>query len=478
MMHDNDGEHKMTMDDRRQMLHMHHMQTLWIYWTLILLGCWMILSPLTFAYDISVVQPSGGRSVWLSLNERVSALKWSDITSGIILIIFGWRSLLPNRPISLWICCFTGIWISIAPLLFWAPTAAVYLNDTLVGMLVISLSILIPGMPNMMMYMKMGSEVPEGWSYNPNSWPQRWIMIVTGFLGFIVSRYLAAFQLGYIDTVWDPFFGDSSQQVLNSNMSHSLPISDAGLGALAYTFEFLMGYMGSPSRWRTMPWMVALFGILVIPPGLVHIFLVISQPLTVGAWCFFCLIAAGIMLPMIPLEVDEVIAMGQYMIQATRKGEKFWKVFWKGGEPVEINSDERSPDLMMLNEKPMALIKASIWGVSFAWRLAVAAAVGCMVMVLPALFHLPIKSTAAYIDHLAGAMIVVVSIISLGEVVRSFRFVNLLIALAIAVVPWFILPGNTGFCIINTIAGVIVAVLSIKKGIITEQYGLWHKYIR
>lgn len=50
-------------------------------------------------------------------------------------------------------------------------------------------------------------------------------------------------------------------------MSHSLPVSDAGLGSLAYTIEFLMGYMGATSRWRTMPWMVTIFGILVIPLG-------------------------------------------------------------------------------------------------------------------------------------------------------------------------------------------------------------------
>ena len=96
------------------------------------------------------------------------------------------------------------------------------MNDTLVGALVMGLTVLIPGMPNMIMYMEMGSEVPPGWSYNPSSWPQRWIMIVTGLAGWMVSRYLAAFQLGYIDTVWDPFFGSSSIEVLNSSMSHSL----------------------------------------------------------------------------------------------------------------------------------------------------------------------------------------------------------------------------------------------------------------
>jgi hypothetical protein len=50
-------------------------------------------------------------------------------------------------------------------------------------------------------------------------------MIALGFFGWIVSRYLGAFQLGYIDYAWDPFFGNSSMEVLNSNMSHSLPIS-------------------------------------------------------------------------------------------------------------------------------------------------------------------------------------------------------------------------------------------------------------
>ena len=268
MMHmdkkENDHHHmemddmEMTTDQRSQMLHSHHMQTLWIYWMVVLLGIWMILSPLTFDYGKAVVEPSGGRSVWLSLAHRIQAMEWSDMISGVLLLFFGYRALTPNRPISVWICCFIGIWLNMAPLIFWSPSAAAYLNDTLVGMLVISLTILIPGMPNMIMYMKMGSEVPPGWSYNPSSWPQRWIMIVTGFLGFIASRYLAAFQLGYIDTVWDPFFGSSSESVLNSAMSHALPISDAGLGSLAYTLEFLMGFMGSPSRWRTMPWMVAL----------------------------------------------------------------------------------------------------------------------------------------------------------------------------------------------------------------------------
>ncbi len=485
MMHMNDpkesdkgnGNMDMSMQDRKQMLHMHHMQTLWVYWMIILLGCWMILFPLTFSYAKGVVTPGGGREIWLTLQQRIGIMKWGDIVSGILLVVLGWRMLKPNRPVEGWLCCLVGVYLSIAPLLFWSPTAAGYVNGTMVGILVVSLTILIPGMPNMIMYMKMGSEVPPGWSYNPSSWPQRWIMIVLGFLGFVVSRYLAAFQLGYIDNMWDPFFGISSEQVLNSTMSHSLFVSDAGLGALAYTFEFLMGFMGSPSRWRTMPWMVALFGVLVIPLGLVHIFLVISQPLAVGAWCTFCLGAAAIMLPMIPLEIDEVVAMCQHVVQAMRRGEKFWPVFWKGGEPVEMNKDERSPELMQLPDNFGKVFKASVWGMTVPWTLLASAVIGVALVALPAIFTMPVKASAADINHLCGALVVVVSVISMGEVVRAGRYANVFLGLAIAVLPWFMGDATATFKIIDAVAGVVVAALAIPRGVIKEKYGLWQRFV-
>ena len=468
----------MSNEQREEMLHMHHMQTLWIYWAIIILGVWMVMSPLTFDYGRAVAEPSGGRDVWLSLSQRISFMKWSDILSGLGLIFFGWRSLIPNRPISVWIACFIGIWLSMAPLIFWSPSAVAYLNDTLVGALVIALTILIPGMPNMIMYMKMGSEVPPGWSYNPSSWPQRWIMIVLAFVGWMASRYLGAFQLGYIDHAWDPFFGDSTKQVLNSKMSHSWPISDAALGSLAYTFEFLMGFMGSPSRWRTMPWMVFFFGILVVPLGLVSIFLVISQPLSVGAWCTICLVTAIIMLPMIPIELDEVIAMGQHMVQAKRRGDSVWKVFWKGGEPFEHNKDERSPELMEFPQKPLKIYKASIWGMSFPWTLTVSTILGIWLMFAPGVFGVPIKAMAADINHMGGALIVVVAVICMGEIVRIGRYLNVLLGLAVAIWPWFVQDSTLALNISSAVTGLIVAALSIPRGPKTETYGLWDKYVK
>src|SRR5690606_37276170 len=131
-------------DDRRQMLQAHHQQTLWVYWTLPLLGLWLLVSPTTLGYlaEDAWVDPSGGRGPWFT-GEPTDQLRhlrawlttWSDVLSGAVLLVFGWRALTPNRPVSLWICCFVGIWLTFAPTLLWAPTAAAYINDTLVGIL-------------------------------------------------------------------------------------------------------------------------------------------------------------------------------------------------------------------------------------------------------------------------------------------------------------------------------------------------------
>lgn len=478
-MHDqsDDGQMNMSPEMRRKMLRMHHGQTLWVYWLVVLLGVWVLFSPLTFDYSVGAVAPSGGREVWLSLEQRINLMTWSDIISGVLLIVFGWRGLTPNRPVSLWICCFVGIWLSMAPLLFWSPSAVAYLNDTLVGALVIGLTILVPGMPNMINYMEMGPQVPPGWSYNPSSWPQRWIMIVAGFIGWVVSRYLAAFQLGYINSVWDPFFGSSSEQVLNSNMSHSLPISDGGLGALAYTFEFLMGWMGSPARWRTMPWMVAIFGILVIPLGLVHIFLVISQPVVVGAWCTLCLLAAAIMLPMIPLEVDEVVAMGQFMKKKVKEGESFWKVFWKGGTVEGGEKEEHAPDMLSLPEQPLKVFRASIWGMSFPWTLSLSVLLGAALVFMPSLFGVGIQDTVADVFHLSGSLVVVVAVIAMGEPLRIGRYLNVVLGLAVAVAPWF-MSGSVLLHVSGTVLGLTVAALALPLGKVTQRFAGWNEYIK
>jgi len=467
--------HQMTAEQRQQMMASHHQQTLWIWWTIILLGVWLFISPLTFDYSQTVVTPAGGRSVPLPLDVRLQCMFWSDLISGALLVLLGWRMLTPGRPRTRWVACFVGIWLQFAPLIFWAPSPLSYLNDTLVGVLVIALTILIPGMPWMIMMMKMGPEVPPGWSYNPSSWPQRWIMIGLGFAGWLVSRYLAAFQLGYINHAWDPFFGDSSRQVLTSNMSQAWPISDAGLGAVSYTFEFLMGWMGSPARWRTMPWMVLFFGILVVPLGLTHILLVISQPVVVGHWCTLCLLAALIMLPMIPLTLDEVVAMCQFMAKSHRDGKPFWRTFWQGDTIAGGGSDERSPDLAAFPQHPLRVTRAAVWGVSVPWTLLLSTLLGLWLMFAPTVFGS--TDAAADSDHLVGALIITVAVIAMAEVVRAGRWLNVLPGLWLVVAPWVLSGGQSRATVNTVIVGVAVLLLSLPRGKVLEHYGTWDRAI-
>lgn len=170
--------------------------------------------------------------------------------------------------------------------------------------------------------------VPPGWSYNPATWPQRLPIIALGFVGFLIASYLAAYQLRWIDGVWEPFFGEGSRIILNSKLSHVLPIPDAALGALAYLADVVTGAIGGRERWRTMPWMVILFGIAVGPLGLVSIGLVISQPLLYSNWCTLCLASAVISLLMIGPAMDEVLASAQYLRRVKLQGRSLWRAFW------------------------------------------------------------------------------------------------------------------------------------------------------
>ena len=305
-----EGEHEEAMGghDHNEMVRQMREKWLWTNWTIIAMGFWLATAPFTFGY------------------ADHTAMTWNDVVSGFLLAAFAAVGLRPTVRADFWGrwgVCFVGVWLQFAPLVFWAESSAAYANDTLIGAFAIALSILVPMMPGMahhMAMMKPGPEIPPGWTYNPSSWHQRAPLIALAIIGWFISRYLAAVQLGYISVAWEPFFGEGTQRVLHSKVSQMWPISDAGLGAVAYTLEALMGFMGNTKRWRTMPWMVSLFFVLIVPLGLTHIVLVVLQPVAVGYWCTLCLLAAAVMLVMIPLMLDEMFAMAQFMRLAHREG--------------------------------------------------------------------------------------------------------------------------------------------------------------
>jgi hypothetical protein len=433
---------------------------LWTNYTVIALGAWLMSSPFSFGY-------------------RGTAMTISDVVSGALLVILATIALRPrprNDFWGRWGVCFVGVWLQFAPLVFWAPEAVAFVTDTFVGAWAIALSILVPMMPGMahhLAMMKPGPEVPPGWSYNPSTWHQRAPIIICGFAGWFISRALAAVQLGYIERAWEPFFGEGTQRVLHSDVSRAWPISDAGLGALAYTIEALMGFMGGQARWRTMPWMVTFFGILVIPLGITHIVLVTLQPVVVGEWCTLCLAAATIMLVMIPLTVDEVVAMVQFMFGAKREGKPLWRTFWVGDTIEGGGSDLRTPRYGAPARK---MLLPMVWGATLPWNLVASIVLGLWLMFAPAV--LGTRGGAADNDHLAGALALTIAAIATAEVIRAIRWLNAPLGVWLIVAPWFLTDATSTARWSDAVIGLALVLLSLRRGSVREQYGGWNRYIR
>ena len=172
-----------------------------------------------------------------------------------------------------------------------------------------------------------GSHKPTDWSYNPSEWSQRLPIVSLATVGFGVALYLALYQWRVIGSVWEPFFGGGSEKILNSGISRVLPVPDAALGAFGYLVDAVTGIVGSTKRWRTMPWIVIVFGIAVGPLGAVSILLVILQPVMFHAWCTLCLTSSAISVLMIGPATDEMLASLQFLRSESRKGRSFWRAF-------------------------------------------------------------------------------------------------------------------------------------------------------
>lgn len=143
-----------------------------------------------------------------------------------------------------------------------------------------------------------------------------------------MAGYLALYQYGAFERVWEPFFGDGSSIILSSSISYLLPIPDAALGAFGYLVDFVAGVVGGIRRWKTMPWIVIIFGLAVGPLGAISIILVILQPVMFDTWCTLCLASAVISLVMIGPAMDEFLASCQFLNRERQRGNSLWRSFW------------------------------------------------------------------------------------------------------------------------------------------------------
>jgi uncharacterized membrane protein len=149
---------------------------------------------------------------------------------------------------------------------------------------------------------------PRGLAFNPSAWAARLPVIVLALAGFCLASYLAAYQLGFAQSIWEPFFGEGSRRVLQSFISRWLPVPDAALGASGYLAELLAGVIGGGERWRTTPWIVIVYGAIVAAVAATAVALACVQLFVIHAGCTLCLASAAISLGIALLARHEVFA--------------------------------------------------------------------------------------------------------------------------------------------------------------------------
>jgi len=157
------------------------------------------------------------------------------------------------------------------------------------------------------------SLIPTGFTANPSRMSKRLPLAVLALCGALVALYLALYQVDVIGSVWEPFFGDGSQKILDSSLARSLPVPDASLGVVAYLAEIVLDLMGGEDRWRRRPAITLAFGALVLGMAVGSIGLVLLQAFYFQAFCTLCLVSAGISLVIAALALGEPLASLRFL---------------------------------------------------------------------------------------------------------------------------------------------------------------------
>lgn len=441
-----------------------HAANRWAHFINLLLATWLITQPLL----IGVAEPM---------------LRWSEIGLGVALALCACAALSWRAQWARWLCAGIGALVMAAPFLFSTANGAAYLSDTLVGALIFGFAICTRPEPGSSALAALtGPRVPPGWTYNPSEWTQRIPIIALAVLGLYVSRYLAAYQLGYIDNVWDPFFAGSaldpqngSEEIITSSISRAWPVSDAAVGGYTYLLEILTGMVGSRARWRTMPWLVLLFGLMIAPLGIVSISFIIIQPVIIGTWSTIALIGALAVLVQIPYSLDELLATLQFTRRRARAGQNWLRVLLRGDTDKMTKAEHSASESDEFDRSPGAIVKDMLTGgVSLSWNLALAALIGLVLLFTRVLVGA--EGIAADTHHVIGSLVLTVISIAAAELARPARYLLIPLGAALLIMP-FLLDGSVASAALSVTAGLALIALSIRRGPIRESYGSWDRHI-
>ena len=437
----------------------------WAHMVNIGLGSWLLTQPVL----VGVQEPG---------------LRVSEMILGLSLMVAAGFALSWRATWARWLCAGIGAAVMAMPFLWSTTNAAAYLSDTLVGALIFGLAVCSKPEPGSSAVAALtGPSVPPGWSYNPSSWAQRLPIIVLALLGLYVSRYLAGYQLGHIPGLWDPFFDGSAadprngtEEIVTSWVSTAFPVSDAALGGYTYLLEILTGLVGSRQRWRTAPWLVLLFGLMIVPLGMTTILFIVIQPVVLGTWSTLALVGGAAVLLQIPYSLDELLATGQFLRRRAKAGQPWLRVLFVGdtdamavvgdAKPVNDPADE-------FDQPAAAVLKSAVFGgVSLPWNLALAGVVGLFLLFTRV--TLGAEGSLANAHHIIGSLVLTVVSIAAADVARPARALNALLGVGLMCVP-FMFDGDSATTTVTIGLGLALVLLSIRRGPIQERYGNWNR---
>lgn len=169
-------------------------------------------------------------------------------------------------------------------------------------------------------------------AHDPSRLARRLPVLLLSLVGCGIATYLTLYQVGVLNSVFEPFFGQGSRKIIReSGITKALhPVPDAGLGALAYLVEACTELLGGAGRWRKAPWKALATGLVGCALFVAAIVLVICQAAVYHAFCTMCLASAVCSVIIFALVVPELAATGRHVWRQVSRG-RGWVSAVRGG---------------------------------------------------------------------------------------------------------------------------------------------------
>jgi hypothetical protein len=134
-----------------------------------------------------------------------------------------------------------------------------------------------------------------------------------------------------------------------------------------------------------------------------------------------------------------------------------------------------SEDEAFFKSSPIAMVKDMLGGgVNLTWSLALCLVIGVWLMFTR--LTLGSEGSMANADHLIGSLVLTVTVTATAEVMRTLRFLNVILGAALLITP-FVCEADGMAMVASLLCGVGLIGLSIPRGEVRNRYGEWSKTI-